>query len=124
MIRPGFLSPTERLELEVCVRSQREDHGVGDAISGSALCVHANMVNFYAPIYSEFEDSDVELTILTETKNASTSPDFENISAPSGGPGSFEYIGDLDDLESHIVVKSFTCSRPSLPGDDAASGQS
>ena len=28
MIRPGFLSPTERLELEVCVRSQREDHGV------------------------------------------------------------------------------------------------
>ena len=28
MIRPGFLSSTERLELEVCVRSQREDHGV------------------------------------------------------------------------------------------------
>ena len=28
MIRPGFLSPTERLELEVCVRSQREDHGI------------------------------------------------------------------------------------------------
>ncbi len=28
MIRPGFLSPTERLELEACVRSQREDHGV------------------------------------------------------------------------------------------------
>ena len=28
MIRPGFLSSAERLELEVCVRSQREDHGV------------------------------------------------------------------------------------------------
>jgi hypothetical protein len=28
MIRPSFLSPTERLELEVCVRSQREYHGI------------------------------------------------------------------------------------------------
>jgi transposase len=28
MIRPGFLSSSERRELEVCVRSQREDHGV------------------------------------------------------------------------------------------------
>ncbi len=28
MIRPGFLSPTERLELKACVRSQREDHGI------------------------------------------------------------------------------------------------
>ena len=28
MIRPGFLSRTDRLELEACVRSQREDHGV------------------------------------------------------------------------------------------------
>ena len=28
MIRPSFLSSAERLELEVCVRSQREDHGV------------------------------------------------------------------------------------------------
>lgn len=28
MIRPGFLSPTERLELEACVRRQREDHGI------------------------------------------------------------------------------------------------
>ena len=28
MIRPDFLSPSERRELEVCVRSQREDHGV------------------------------------------------------------------------------------------------
>ena len=28
MIRPGFLSLSERRELEVCVRSQREDHGV------------------------------------------------------------------------------------------------
>jgi transposase len=28
MIRPGFLSSSERHELEVCVRSQREDHGV------------------------------------------------------------------------------------------------
>ena len=28
MIRPGFLSPMERLELEACVRSQREDHGI------------------------------------------------------------------------------------------------
>lgn len=28
MIRPGFLSSTERLELEACVRSQREDHGI------------------------------------------------------------------------------------------------
>lgn len=28
MIRSGFLSPSERRELEVCVRSQREDHGV------------------------------------------------------------------------------------------------
>ena len=27
MIRPAFLSSTERLELEVSVRSQREDHG-------------------------------------------------------------------------------------------------
>jgi transposase len=28
MIRPGFFSPMERLELEACVRSQREDHGI------------------------------------------------------------------------------------------------
>ena len=28
MIRSGFLSCAERLELEVCMRSQREDHGV------------------------------------------------------------------------------------------------
>ena len=28
MIRPGFLSPTERLKLEACVRRQREDHGI------------------------------------------------------------------------------------------------
>ena len=28
MISPGFLSRAERRELEVCVRSQREDHGV------------------------------------------------------------------------------------------------
>ena len=28
MIRPGFLSLAERRELEVCVRSQRDDHGV------------------------------------------------------------------------------------------------
>ena len=28
MIRPSFLSHSERSELEACVRSQREDHGV------------------------------------------------------------------------------------------------
>jgi transposase len=28
MIRPGFLAPTERRELEACVRRQREDHGI------------------------------------------------------------------------------------------------
>ncbi len=28
MIRPGFLSSSARLELEACVRRQREDHGV------------------------------------------------------------------------------------------------
>jgi transposase len=28
MIRPSFFSSTERLELEACVRSQREDHGI------------------------------------------------------------------------------------------------
>lgn len=28
MIRPGFLSVAERIELEACVRCQREDHGV------------------------------------------------------------------------------------------------
>jgi hypothetical protein len=28
MIRPGFLSSAKRRELEVCVRSQREDHGI------------------------------------------------------------------------------------------------
>ena len=28
MIRPGFLSATERRELEACVRRQREDHGI------------------------------------------------------------------------------------------------
>ena len=28
MIRPGFLSLSERRELEACTRSQREDHGV------------------------------------------------------------------------------------------------
>lgn len=28
MIHPGFLLPTERLELEACVRRQREDHGI------------------------------------------------------------------------------------------------
>jgi len=28
MIRPSFLSPAERRELEACVRRQREDHGI------------------------------------------------------------------------------------------------
>jgi hypothetical protein len=28
MIRPGFLSSADRLELEACVRRQREDHGI------------------------------------------------------------------------------------------------
>ena len=28
MIRPGFLSSSERFELEARVRSQREDHGI------------------------------------------------------------------------------------------------
>ena len=28
MIRPGFLSSSERFELEACVRCQREDHGI------------------------------------------------------------------------------------------------
>lgn len=28
MIRPSFLTPSERRELEVCVRSHREDHGI------------------------------------------------------------------------------------------------
>ena len=28
MIRKGFLSAPERRELEACVRSQREDHGI------------------------------------------------------------------------------------------------
>jgi hypothetical protein len=28
IIRPGFLSPAERRELEGCVRRQREDHGI------------------------------------------------------------------------------------------------
>ncbi|PKQ02450.1 MAG: IS630 family transposase, partial [Alphaproteobacteria bacterium HGW-Alphaproteobacteria-11] len=28
MICHGFLSPTERFELEACVRRQREDHGI------------------------------------------------------------------------------------------------
>jgi len=28
MVRPGFLSSTDRLELEACVRRQREDHGI------------------------------------------------------------------------------------------------
>jgi hypothetical protein len=27
MIGPGFLSPADRLELDACVRRQREDHG-------------------------------------------------------------------------------------------------
>jgi hypothetical protein len=28
MIRPVFRSPAKRLELEACVRRQREDHGI------------------------------------------------------------------------------------------------
>ena len=28
MIRPGFLSSSDRIELEACVRRQREDHGI------------------------------------------------------------------------------------------------
>jgi transposase len=28
MIRPGFLSTADRIELEACVRRQREDHGI------------------------------------------------------------------------------------------------
>ena len=28
MIRPGFLSASDRIELEACVRRQREDHGI------------------------------------------------------------------------------------------------
>jgi hypothetical protein len=28
MIHPGFISASERLELEACVRRQREDHGI------------------------------------------------------------------------------------------------
>lgn len=28
MIRPGFLSSEDRIELEACVRRQRDDHGI------------------------------------------------------------------------------------------------
>lgn len=28
MVRPGFLSSSERLELEACVRNRREDRGI------------------------------------------------------------------------------------------------
>jgi len=28
MIRPGFLSSSDRIELEACVRHRREDHGI------------------------------------------------------------------------------------------------
>ncbi len=28
MIRPGFLSSADRIELKACVRRQREDHGI------------------------------------------------------------------------------------------------
>ena len=28
MIRPGFLSSADRIELEACVHRQREDHGI------------------------------------------------------------------------------------------------
>ena len=28
MIRPGFLYSADRIELEACVRRQREDHGI------------------------------------------------------------------------------------------------
>ena len=28
IIRPGFLSSADRLELEACVRRKREDHGI------------------------------------------------------------------------------------------------
>ncbi len=37
MIRPGFLSTSERVELEACVRSQREDHGIARRANATLL---------------------------------------------------------------------------------------
>ena len=39
MIRPGFLSCAERPELEACVRSQREDHGVARCVNELLLLI-------------------------------------------------------------------------------------
>ena len=45
MIRSGFLSCAKRLELEVCVRSQREDHGVvrNDVVTHRSACKKAKL---------------------------------------------------------------------------------
>jgi transposase len=37
MIRPGFLSSADRIELEACVRRQREDHGIARRASAILL---------------------------------------------------------------------------------------
>ncbi len=55
MIRPGFLSTADRIELEACVRRQREDHGlnlwthprrVGDQVCGD--CRPCAVLGWYA----------------------------------------------------------------------------
>ena len=37
LIRNGFLSSTDRLELEACVRRQREDHGIARRANANLL---------------------------------------------------------------------------------------
>jgi len=44
MIRPYFLSASERLELEACVRSQREDHGIARRANATLLLVMGSPV--------------------------------------------------------------------------------
>jgi hypothetical protein len=48
MICPGFLSSADRIELEACVRRQREDHGI--ALPGK-LALFQPLAMFDAPMF-------------------------------------------------------------------------
>ena len=57
MLRFGFLSSAERLELEACVRSQREDHGIARRTNAILLLDDGKSCQVIAEIFYLDDDT-------------------------------------------------------------------
>jgi Flp pilus assembly pilin Flp len=96
--------------------------GPGVPPNAANLCALNDVYNFYPALYG-LQDSDIEVTILSETRDTTTLPETHTIVALPDYPGTSVPVGDMASLGSHEMVKSFTCSRPSVAGDDPMRGQ-